>query len=139
MARMAAGTIKKSARCRPSHSSRTSTFLDAPLGGRFHPPSLAAEKAPHDAQELREPVVMEPVAGPVDADHLGLTEVADPPVLGGIAGAALLAVEQEGRACDPRPEQLDVAARHVVGRPRAHVVVELPAVGPVLVLVRAVL
>src|SRR5215470_10486358 len=109
------------------------------IGSFFHPPILAAEKAPHDAQELREPVVMEPVAGPVDADHLCLTEVADPPVLGGVTGAAFPAVEQEGRARDPRPEQLDVATLHVVGRPRAHVVVELPAVRPVLVLVRAVL
>src|SRR6267378_4790695 len=100
--------------------------------------TLAGQKAPDDAQELRQPVVVEPVPGAVDADHPDVTEVRRPTVLGGIARAALLAVEEQRRARDPRPEQLDVAALHVVGRPRAHVVVELPAVRSVLVLVRAV-
>ena len=60
------------------------------------------------------------------------------PSSAGFARPALLAVEQERRAGDPRPQELDVAAAHVVGRPRAHVVVELPAIGAVLVLVDAV-
>src|SRR5262245_66136937 len=90
--------------------------------------ALSSEEAPHDAQELRQPIVVEPVSGPVHSDDLCATEVLDPTVGGGIAGTALLAVEQKGRARDPRPQQLDVAAGHVVGRPRAHVVVELPAV-----------
>src|SRR5438445_12983962 len=100
-------------------------------------PTLSGQKAPDDAQEPREPVVVEPMPGPVDSDHPGVTEVRRPTVLDGIARAALLAVEEQGRTRDPRPEQLDVAAAHVVGWPRAHVIVGLPAVRPVLVRVRA--
>src|SRR4030095_15661254 len=78
---------------------------------------------------------MQPVPRALDTNNASVAEMARAPVLGRIPRATLLAVEQERRALDPRPEQLDVTAAHVVGRPRPHVVVELPAVGAVLVLV----
>src|SRR3989442_5426562 len=81
---------------------------------------------------------MEPVAGAVDADHLRMAKMPGPAIFGRIARPALLAVHQERRAIDPRPEKLDVTTPHVVGRPGTHLVVELPAVRPVLVLVDAV-
>src|SRR4029453_3388691 len=82
---------------------------------------------------------MEPVPRAVDADHPRVGKVARPAVRGRITGAALLAVEEQGGAGDAAPQTLDVLAAHVVGEPRTHVVVELPAIGPVLVLVHAVL
>src|SRR2546422_8456675 len=81
---------------------------------------------------------MEPVAGAVDADYLRMAKMPGPAIFGRIARPALLAVHQERRAIDPRPEKQDVTTPHVVGRPGTHVVVELPAVRPVLVLVDAV-
>src|SRR5437867_9598060 len=96
------------------------------------------EEAPDDPEKLVQPVAMEPVPGALDAEHPRVAKVRRPPVLGGIARAALLAIQEQRWAGDPRPEQLDVAAPHIVGRPGPNVVVELPAVGPVLVLVGAV-
>src|SRR5262245_66113396 len=72
---------------------------------------------------------MQPVPRALDANNASVAEMTSTPVLGRIPCATLLAVEQERRALDPRPEQLDVSAAHVVGRPRPDVVVELPAVG----------
>src|SRR5512134_579310 len=96
------------------------------------------EELPHDPEELVEAVVVQPVARPVDADDRRMAEDIRAAVVGRVAGAALVAVEQEGGTADPRPQELDVAAAHVVGREDADVVVELPAIGAVLVLVRAV-
>src|SRR5581483_11598169 len=96
------------------------------------------EEVAHDAEELVEPVVVEPVAGAVDTHHGGVPERRRASVLGRVAGAALLAVEQERGAGDAAPQRLDVPPAHVVGREHPHVVVELPAVGPVLVLVHPV-
>ena len=59
-----------------------------------------AEEVADDAEELVEPVVMQPVAGAVDADDGGVPEGRGAPVVGRVAGAALLAVEQERRARD---------------------------------------
>jgi hypothetical protein len=47
--------------------------------------TLSGQEAPHDAQKVLQPVVMEPVAGSVDADHPRVPEVRSPPVLGRIA------------------------------------------------------
>ncbi len=76
-----------------------------PIGRCFHRPTSAGQEAPDDTQELREPIVVEPVAGAVDAYHLRVAEVCGPPVLDGIAGAALLPVEEQGGARDPRPQR----------------------------------
>src|SRR5262245_57778088 len=73
----------------------------------------------------------------VDADDGRMAKRLRPAVLGGITGPALLPVEEQRGTRDPRPQQLDVAARHVVRRPHPYVVVELPAVRGVLVLVDA--
>ena len=59
-------------------------------------------------------------------------------VLAGLEAQLSRAVDEQRRAGDARPQRLDVGRGHVVGRPGAHVVVELPAVGAVLVLVDAV-
>src|SRR3990167_9164534 len=98
----------------------------------------AAEELANDAEEVVQAVVVEPVPGAVEADDGGVAEDLRPAVLDGVAGLALPAPQGRGGAADPRPEELDVPAAHVVGRPGAHVVVELPAVRPVLVLVDAV-
>src|SRR6059058_1565980 len=81
---------------------------------------------------------MKPVPGALDADARGMAEGSVAAVVGGIAGAALLPVQEKRRTGDALPEGLDVPAAHVVRKPRAHVVVELPAICPVLVLVHAV-
>src|SRR5713226_9321574 len=101
-------------------------------------PSGAGEELADDREEDVEAVVVQPVARPLDADDLRVAEGLGAAVLGRVPRAALRAVEQERRTADARPQELDVPAAHVVRRPRAHVVVELPAVGPVLVLVDAV-
>src|SRR4026207_761998 len=95
------------------------------------------EVADH-AQELVEAVVVQPVPGALDADDGGVAERLGAAVRGRIAGAALGAVEQERGTGDARPQVLDVLPAHVVRRKDAHVVVELPAIGAVLVLVHAV-
>src|SRR6185436_11677892 len=82
------------------------------------------EEGADDAEEFVEAVVVEPVAGAVDAGDGGVLEVGGAAVGGGVAGAALGAVEQERGAGDAAPEGLDVAAGHVIGRPGADVVVE---------------
>src|SRR5215813_2004590 len=58
------------------------------------------EEFPDDAEELVEPVVVEPVAGPLHADDGGVREVAGTAVLGGVAGPALGTVEEQRRAGD---------------------------------------
>src|SRR6266542_2432040 len=93
------------------------------------------EKLTGDREEVVEAVVVEPVPRPRDADDARVAEGLGAPILERVPGPALLAVQQQGGTVDPRPQELDVAARHVVGRPGAHVVVELPAIGAVLVLV----
>src|SRR2546428_8826281 len=98
----------------------------------------AAEELAHDAQEVVQPVVVQPVAGALDADDARVAEVRGAAVGRPITRPALLAVEEQGRAPDPTPQGLDVASGHVVRRKRAHVVVELPGIRAVLVLVRAV-
>src|SRR5947209_20577628 len=81
---------------------------------------------------------MKPVPGALDADARGMAEGPVAAVVGGIAGAALLPVQEKRRTGDALPEGLDVPAAHVVRKPRAHVVVKLQAICPVLVLVHAV-
>src|SRR6267143_5258202 len=110
------------------------------LSGMSIPPVWPSgyEKRTHDFQELAQPVVVQPVAGTLDADDARVTEVRGAAVGRRIAGPALRAVEQQRRTRDAIPQGLDVATGHVVGRKRAHVVVELPGVGAVLVLVGAV-
>src|SRR5439155_11205458 len=93
------------------------------------------EELPYDREEVIEAVVVQPVPRPLDADDARVAEGLGAPILERVPGPALLAVQQQGGTVDPRPQELDVPARHVVGRPGAHVVVELPAIGAVLVLV----
>src|SRR5207247_5584162 len=81
---------------------------------------------------------VKPVPGALEADARGMAEGPVATVVGGIAGAALLPVQEKRRTGDALPKGLDVPAAHVVRKPRAHVVVELPAIRPVLVLVHAV-
>src|SRR5438552_18981535 len=81
---------------------------------------------------------MKPVPGALDADARGMAEGPVATVVGGIAGAALLPVQEKRRTGDALPEGLDVPAAHVVRKARAHVVVELRVICPVLVLVHAV-
>src|SRR6185312_9796691 len=82
---------------------------------------------------------MDPMSCLLEALDARRPEMPDAPVLDRVGRPALLAVDEEGRAVDPRPELLDLALGHVVGRPGADVIVELPAIGAVLVLVDAVL
>ena len=81
------------------------------------------------------------MAGAVDSHHPGVTEMRQAAVLLGIGapGPTLLAVDQQGRAADPAPQLLDLGPAHAIGRVGAHVIIEFPAVGAVLVLVDPVL
>src|SRR5260370_5863180 len=97
-------------------------------------PSGAGEELADDREEDVEAVVVQPVARPLDADHLRVAERLRAAVLGRVPRPALRAVEQERRAADARPPELDVPAPHVVRRPPPPAVVDLPALGPVLVL-----
>ena len=78
--------------------------------------------------------MLHPVAGAFEAHDFRRVEMLQAAVLLRVGGPALGAVDQQRRTGDARPEFLDRPARHVVGRPGADVVVELPAVGAVLVL-----
>src|SRR5713226_9183662 len=82
--------------------------------------------------------MVEPVPRPFDAHGRGMAKGPVAAIVGGIARAALLPIQEKRRTGDAGPEGLDVPAAHVVREPRAHVIVELPAVRPVLVLVHAV-
>ena len=87
---------------------------------------------------MLQPVVMHPVAGAGDIDEAGIPEMGGAAVLLRVADPAFQAAHQQGRAGDPRPEPealLRIDADRAVG---AAVIVELPAVGAVLVLVGAV-
>src|SRR5712692_5215644 len=90
-----------------------------------------------DAEEVVEAVVVQPVPRPVDADDARVTKELGSAILGRVPGLAFLPVQEQGGTADPRPQELKVPAAHVVRRPGAHVVVELPAIGAVLVLVDA--
>src|SRR6202158_2622419 len=81
--------------------------------------------------------MMQPMPRLVDADDGSVLKRRRAAVLGRVAGLAFLAVQEKGRAVDSRPQASNVVTRHIVRRPGAHVVVELPAVGAVLVLVDA--
>src|ERR1700693_2118656 len=81
--------------------------------------------------------MVQPMPRLVDADDGGVAKPRGTAVLGRVAGLALLPVQEKGRTVDPRPQVFDVVTGHIVGGPGADVVVELPAVGAVLVLVGA--
>src|ERR1700730_6950425 len=100
--------------------------------------SLRFQELAHDSDELVQPVVVQPVPSLVDAEHFCVAKGLDAAVLRRVSRLALLAVEKQGGTVDPGPQGGDVPATHVVRRPGAHVVVELPAIGTVLVLVDAV-
>src|SRR5512132_569493 len=117
------------AKARPSIPESRAEGETAP---RPAPGASGSEELPHHPEELVQAIVMEPVAGAVDANHARAGKEAGAAVLVGVAGAALLAVEEQGGAGHARPEMGDVPPAHVVGKPRPHVVVELPAIGPVL-------
>src|SRR5258708_25865951 len=113
-------------------------------GGSYHgrTPSGGLCRLKEVADELQENpelVVVDPMAGPLDGDHPGGAEMPGTAVLLGIGGPAFLAIDEQCGARDARPELLDLRAGHVIGRPGADVVVELPAIGTALVLNDAVL
>src|SRR5215475_12864257 len=76
---------------------RTSTIRAFALGN----------EAPDRVDEGVEPVVVHPMAGAVELHDLGGLEVLQPPVPLGIGSPALLAVDQQGRAGDLRPQAFD--------------------------------
>src|ERR1700733_5227360 len=82
---------------------------------------------------------MHPVSGGLYAEHTGIAETCCAPVFSWIFRPTFLAVDQQRRARDARPQLRDFLACHVVGWPDTHVVVELPTIGAVLVLAHAVL
>ena len=82
---------------------------------------------------------MHPVAGILELDHLGGLEELQAAILLRVRSPAFLAVDQQGRTGDARPQRLDVGIGHVVGRVQPDIVVKLPAIGAVLVLVDALL
>src|SRR5271157_3403057 len=83
--------------------------------------------------------MVHPVSGAWHAEHADIPEVAGTAVLLWVPCPSHLAVHQQGRAGDARPKLGDLLARHVIGWPDADVIVELPAIGAVLVLIHAVL
>src|SRR6202040_928469 len=93
------------------------------------------EKSADQIEKRVEPVVVNPMAGVFDRDDLRVAEMASPPVVYRVGGPTLLAVDEEGRAIDALPYPLGLGRRHLVGRLGPDIVVELPAVGAVLVLV----
>src|SRR5262245_64282463 len=100
--------------------------------------SSSGEELADDTEKAVQAIVVHPVTGAVDPDDSSVAEVLGASILGGVAEPALLAVQDQGGTGNARPQPLDVLAAHVVRRPHAQVVVELPAVGPVLVLVDSV-
>ena len=82
--------------------------------------------------------MVHPVPRALDADPDRIGEVRRPFVLDRVRGPALRAAHQQGRARDPLPGLHLVRRAHPVRRLEANVVVELPAIGPVLVLAHPV-
>src|SRR5262249_35649051 len=106
------------------------------------PPSASLSGSQKPAQQVEkpvEPVVVHPMPGDVERDDAGVAEMADAAVLLRVRGPALLAVDEEGRAGDARPQILGFGLGHAVGPVGADVIVEFPAVAAVLVLVDPVL
>src|SRR5690349_10018 len=69
-------------------------------------PSTDGGRSEERAEALQkglQPVVVHPVAGALEGDDLGIAEMPGAPVLERIRRPALLAVDEEGRAGDPRP------------------------------------
>src|SRR5262245_19768100 len=85
------------------------------------------EKPPQHCDKLLKTIVVHPMAGASDGDHLRLPEMSHATVLCRIGGPALIAVDEQRRAGDASPELFHLGVGHVVGRPRSHIVVELPA------------
>ena len=81
------------------------------------------------------------MTGAIDRGDLGIAEMREPSVLFGVRlpGPAFLAVDHQRRAADAAPQFLDLVLCHPIGRIGAHIIVELPAIGAVLVLIDAVL
>jgi hypothetical protein len=78
------------------------------------------------------------VPGALELDDAGGLEMLHPAIAARVGSPALLSVDQQRRTADPRPQPFDVRLCDIVWRPRADVVIELPAIGAVLVLVDAV-
>src|SRR5579862_7701922 len=96
---------------------------------------IALQEAAQQVEEPVEPVVMDPVAGALERHHFRILEMADAAVLLGIGGPAFLAVDEQRRAGDARPQILGLGLGHAVGPVGADVIVELPAIGAIFVLV----
>src|SRR5439155_2932066 len=96
-----------------------------------------SEELADDPEEFVQAILVQPVPRPVNAHDSRVAKGCGAAIVGRVAGFAFLAVQKKGRAVDPRPQLLDVPGAHVVRGPGTHVVVELPAIGAVLVLVDA--
>ncbi len=73
-----------------------------PRGGRDES-RCRLEKSTDQIEKGVEPVVVDPVAGVLQRNDLGVAEMAGAPVLDRVGRPALLAVDEEGRAIDALP------------------------------------
>src|SRR4029079_19060969 len=69
-------------------------------------------EAPYRVDKGVDPVVMHPMPGVLELDHLGSLEVRELAILLRIGGPALLAVDQQRRADDACPQALDGVIGH---------------------------
>src|SRR4029077_8635931 len=115
------------------------TFWPSPAGEIQRQSGAFGKKASDFVDEGVELVVMHPMPGLLESDDAGGAEMLGAAVLERVRSPALLAIDEQRRAGDPAPELDDLRIRHVIGRPGPDVVVELPAIGAVLVLIHAML
>src|SRR5258706_2454114 len=108
------------------------------LASSFANPNPNLEEGPHFGDEGVQAVVVHPMAGALERHRPGVLEEGQLTVLLGVGGPAFLAVHQQDGAGDIVPQLPQFFGCVVHRRERAGVVVELPAVGAVLVLAGAV-
>src|SRR5215469_8533372 len=120
---------------RPSAARSIFSHRSRPPPGRRE----GSQKSPDEIEKGRQLVVVDPVAGTVERNHTGISEMAQTTVGLGVRRPALLAVNKQGGTGDARPELLDLGLRHAIGRIGARVIVEFPAVGAILVLIDTML
>src|SRR5262249_16775132 len=83
--------------------------------------------------------MVDPMAGAFYRDEFRISEMTYPPIFQRVRGPALPAVNEERRTGNALPQLLHLADRHLIRPVRPHIIVELPAIGAVLVLVYPVL
>src|SRR6185437_12752890 len=121
--------MASSARLRPTARTRTSTRSawawawarpGSPIPCRRRRRlscALLPEEIVDGVDEGVEPVVMHPMAGLLEGDDAGRLEMPGAAVLLRVRRPALLAVDEERRAGDARPQRLDIGHGHVIRRP----------------------